>query len=212
MPLVTKRAAARRDLVEQFVYLAENAGLNVAERFLSPAEASFADLARQPMMGAPVTLKHPDLAGMRKWRVKDFDNYLVFYQPRSGGVSIVRVCMRPATGGACRDSRRSGTENRAGSRLRRCLMALMLKDDILIRDAATEVSAFLSDLTPNRPGPFRSLCSSADRRDGRRSRSSRFVSCRLADLGRRAGSIHAELRNSAAARWTISDQLNRRKP
>jgi plasmid stabilization system protein ParE len=38
MPLVTKRAAARRDLVEQFVYLAENAGLNVAERFLSPAE------------------------------------------------------------------------------------------------------------------------------------------------------------------------------
>jgi toxin ParE1/3/4 len=56
MPLVTKRAAARRDLVEQFVYLAENAGLNVAERFLSPAEASFADLARQPMMGAPVTL------------------------------------------------------------------------------------------------------------------------------------------------------------
>ena len=38
MPLVTKRAAARRDLVERFVYLAENAGLNVAERFLSPEQ------------------------------------------------------------------------------------------------------------------------------------------------------------------------------
>jgi len=85
-------------------------------------------------------------------------------------------------------------------------MVRMIKGDIIIREAATEVSAFLSD-TPNRPGPPRSLCSSADRRDGRRSRSSRFVSCRLADLGRRAGSIHAELRNSAAARWTISDQL-----
>jgi toxin ParE1/3/4 len=72
MSRVTKREAARRDLVEHFVYLAENAGLDVAERFLSSAEASFADLARQPMIGAPLTLKHPDLAGMRKWRVKDF--------------------------------------------------------------------------------------------------------------------------------------------
>ena len=31
MPLVTKRAAARRDLVEHFVHLAENAGLDVAD-------------------------------------------------------------------------------------------------------------------------------------------------------------------------------------
>jgi len=91
MPSVTKREAARRDLVEHFVYLAENAGLDVAERFLSSAEASFADLARQPMMGAPLTLKHPDLAGIRKWRIKDFDNHLVFHQPRPDGVSIVRV-------------------------------------------------------------------------------------------------------------------------
>jgi toxin ParE1/3/4 len=61
MPRVTKREAARRDLVEHFVYLAENAGVDVAERFLSSAEASFADLARQPMIGAPLTLKHPVL-------------------------------------------------------------------------------------------------------------------------------------------------------
>ena len=43
---VTKREAAKRDLVEHFVYLAENAGLDVAERFLTHAEASFGDLAR----------------------------------------------------------------------------------------------------------------------------------------------------------------------
>ena len=35
MPTVTQREAARRDLVEHFVYLAENAGMDVAERFLS---------------------------------------------------------------------------------------------------------------------------------------------------------------------------------
>ena len=91
MPTVVQREAARRDLVEQFVYLAENAGLHIAELFLTNAEASFNDLAREPLIGAPITLKHPDLAGMRKWRVKDFDNHLIFYQPRQDGVSIVRV-------------------------------------------------------------------------------------------------------------------------
>lgn len=66
MPAVHQRDAARRDLVEHFVYLAENASLDTAERFLAQAEASYADLAGQPMMGAPLTLERPELAGLRK--------------------------------------------------------------------------------------------------------------------------------------------------
>jgi toxin ParE1/3/4 len=88
---VFQRAAARRDLVEHFIYLAENASPDTAERFLANAEASFNDLVLQPMIGAPLTLRHPDLAGIRKWRVTDFDNHLIFYLPRPDGVSIVRV-------------------------------------------------------------------------------------------------------------------------
>jgi toxin ParE1/3/4 len=91
MPKIYQRAAAQRDLVEQFVYLAENAGLNVADRFLAKAEASFNDLAGQPAMGAPLALQNPLLAGLRKWAVKDFENHLIFYLPRSDGVSIIRV-------------------------------------------------------------------------------------------------------------------------
>jgi toxin ParE1/3/4 len=91
MPTIQKREAATRDLVEHFVYLAENAGLDTAERFLRQAEASFTDLARQPKMGAPLNLRNPDLANIRKWRVKGFDNHLVFYEPRSDGISVVRV-------------------------------------------------------------------------------------------------------------------------
>ena len=91
MLAISKREAAKRDLVEHFVYLVENAGIEVAEKFLSKAEESFNDLARQPLMGAPLTLKHPDLANIRKWRVKGFDNHLVFCEPRPDGVSIVRV-------------------------------------------------------------------------------------------------------------------------
>lgn len=91
MPKVYQRTAARRDLVEHFVYLAENVGLETAERFLTNAEASFKDLAGRPMVGALLTLRHPALAGMRKWRIKGFDNHLVFYLPCPDGVSIVRV-------------------------------------------------------------------------------------------------------------------------
>jgi toxin ParE1/3/4 len=91
MPVVTKRATAKRDLIEHFVYLAENASVDVADRFLANAEATFNVLGQQPSMGAPLTLRHPDLTGMRKWRVMDFDNFLIFYVPRPDGVSIVRV-------------------------------------------------------------------------------------------------------------------------
>ena len=98
MPTVTKREAAQRDLVEHFVYLAEEAGLDVAERFLTNAEASFNDLAQQPKMGAPLPLKHPDLANVRKWRVKGFDNHLVFYDLALTACPSCASSMRPAIG------------------------------------------------------------------------------------------------------------------
>lgn len=43
MPTAYKRAAARLDLVERYVYLAENASIAIAERFLLNAESSFSD-------------------------------------------------------------------------------------------------------------------------------------------------------------------------
>ncbi len=91
MPIVYQRAAARRDLVDHFVYLAENVNLDTAEHFLVQAETTFDDLAREPKIGTPLILQSPELTGLRKWRVKDFDNYLIFYMPRAEGVSIVRV-------------------------------------------------------------------------------------------------------------------------
>ena len=77
--------------MEHFEYLAENAGLDTAERFLERAEASFDALAEQPRMGAPLPLKPPELAGLRKSRVRDFDEHLIFYIPSPDGVSIIRV-------------------------------------------------------------------------------------------------------------------------
>lgn len=91
MPAVHIRAAARRDLIDQYVYLAEHADEVTAERFLVQAERSFELLATQPYMGATLTLKCSELAGLRKWNIEGFENTLVFYLPRGEGVSIVRV-------------------------------------------------------------------------------------------------------------------------
>ena len=91
MSRVSQHEAARRDLVEHFVYLAEEAGLDTAERFLTNSETTFNLLATQPYMGAPLPLRRPELAGLRKWRVHDFDNFLIFYMPRQDGISVVRV-------------------------------------------------------------------------------------------------------------------------
>ena len=88
---VYKRSSAKRDLVEHFVYLVENAGIETAERFLSNTSESFHSLARYPRMGSALALRDPRLAGMRKWRVDGFERFLIFYLPRPDGVSIVRV-------------------------------------------------------------------------------------------------------------------------
>jgi len=65
-----KRAAARRDLVDHAVYLGTEGGEELAERFLSQAEASFAVLLDQPQIGSPIAVRDPDLAGIQlRWAV-----------------------------------------------------------------------------------------------------------------------------------------------
>ena len=74
------RLAARRDLISHYAYHSDNADIVVADRFLTSAEFSFEDLTHQTLMGAPLTFRHSALHGMRKWRVKDFDNFICHAQ------------------------------------------------------------------------------------------------------------------------------------
>jgi toxin ParE1/3/4 len=91
MAAVYRSAAARNDLIEHYVYLAENAGETIADRFFDEAEASFSELAEQPEIGAALSWRNPILAGIRKGRVRDFESVLIFYKPHPQGVTIVRV-------------------------------------------------------------------------------------------------------------------------
>ena len=121
MPKVYQRATARRDLVEQFVYLVENASLDTAERFLTNAEISFNDLADQPMIGAALAVRQPALAGIRKWRVKDFDNHLILYRHVLTACPSCAYCKQPGTGGVCWVWRISG----AGESMRKAKSAIL---------------------------------------------------------------------------------------
>jgi toxin ParE1/3/4 len=91
MPRVIRRAAALRDLAHHFAYLATQAGLATADRFLEAAGHTFADLADMPLMGTPGKVRQGKFAGVRLWRVRGFENYLICYRSLPDGVQIERV-------------------------------------------------------------------------------------------------------------------------
>lgn len=85
------RPAARRDLIAHYIYLAKNANEATANRFLKNAEESFNALTLHPRIGVKFILRHPELKGMRKWHVNEFNKFLIFYLTSTKGISIVRV-------------------------------------------------------------------------------------------------------------------------
>ena len=89
MGRATVRPAAQRDLIRHFAYIGEHGSLAVARRFLAAARLTFSELAKMPEMGTSRKLgKFPDL---RMWRVREFEKYLIFYQPAGDDIEIMRV-------------------------------------------------------------------------------------------------------------------------
>lgn len=87
---VARTPEARADLIEQAEFIA-NDNLDAAYRFLDAAEETFRFLAANPHAGQRCRFKHPDAANIRVWRVKGFENSLIFYRASDAGVLIVRV-------------------------------------------------------------------------------------------------------------------------
>ena len=91
MAHVLKREAAKRDLIRHFVYLAENARLEVARRFKDAARDTFIELSEAPEMGSPGKIRQGKFAGARLWRVGGFERYVIAYRPLKEGAVIERV-------------------------------------------------------------------------------------------------------------------------
>jgi toxin ParE1/3/4 len=85
------RPKADQDLDDEAFYYASEANAELGHRFLVSAHETFSLLSTQPQMGWNPKLRHPDLKGLRLFRVKGFEKILILYRPLENGVEILRV-------------------------------------------------------------------------------------------------------------------------
>ncbi len=91
MPRVLVRARARRDILRSAEYLEEEGGEPLAQRFINAVRDTFDALAGVPNAGVACKFSWPALQRVRRWPVKGFENWLVFYLPKGDGVEILHV-------------------------------------------------------------------------------------------------------------------------
>jgi plasmid stabilization system protein ParE len=92
MARITKRISAKRDVIQQWIWYAENGGVDLAESFRAALESTARLLAESPECGVRVSTTKSDLQGIRRFPVGNgFEKNLIFYFPRPYGVELVRV-------------------------------------------------------------------------------------------------------------------------
>ena len=64
---------------------------DAADRFLEAAYGTFQELAKMPGMGCPRTFPHARLRNLRSFRIRGFENYLIFYGPIQDGIEVLHV-------------------------------------------------------------------------------------------------------------------------
>jgi toxin ParE1/3/4 len=80
---------AQRDLDDQAWYLAENANVQVALRFMECARTTFELLAERPFAGW--ACRFSGVAGVRVFRIRDFEKLLAFYRVDEEQITILRA-------------------------------------------------------------------------------------------------------------------------
>lgn len=85
MARVHKREIAKRDLIVQWVWYAERAGIKIADRFLAAADSTATMLASHPESGILIFVRKPELLGMRRFPISvGFDRTLHSFRIASG--------------------------------------------------------------------------------------------------------------------------------
>lgn len=78
------------ELVNLSAYLAEE-NEEIAQTFLNACDVTFQFLAMNPFLGSIREFEKAELSGVRMWRIKGFEKYLIFYVPTEWGVRILHV-------------------------------------------------------------------------------------------------------------------------
>jgi toxin ParE1/3/4 len=84
------RPQASQDLEDHFAYIAQN-NSEAALKFFDAARLTIAQIAKTSSIGSLYRTQNPRLQGLRKWAVKDFRKYLIFYFDRDDSIEIVRI-------------------------------------------------------------------------------------------------------------------------
>ncbi|MBE9234406.1 type II toxin-antitoxin system RelE/ParE family toxin [Cuspidothrix issatschenkoi LEGE 03284] len=84
------RPKASADLDEQFAYIAQS-NFDAALSFFDATRQTFSQIAQLPGIGSVYDIGNPRLAGLRKWQVKGFEKYLIFYSEGDEYIEIVRL-------------------------------------------------------------------------------------------------------------------------
>ena len=87
---VVRRARADQNLLEAVEYYLQDAGDEVALRFVDAVEKAFRHIAHHPASGSPRYALELELPGVRCWPVKHFP-YLIFYVEREDHIDVWRL-------------------------------------------------------------------------------------------------------------------------
>lgn len=87
---ILKKPAVWQDLLGHVDFISRD-NPDAAERFLGSVEATFELLAENPLLGAPCAFDHPSAHGLRRWTIRGFKRYVIFYRPLSDGIEVIRL-------------------------------------------------------------------------------------------------------------------------
>jgi toxin ParE1/3/4 len=85
------RNRATQDLRQQANYILSNGSVGAAEQFLELTEATFERILTAPKIGKSVDFLSERMGEVRQWRIKKFQDYLVFYRVQDDRIEILRV-------------------------------------------------------------------------------------------------------------------------
>lgn len=88
---VLKHEQAKRSLEAVAEYLAREASVDVALRFLARAEETFAFLLGSPGVGHAPEFRSLELASVLAWHISEFENWLVYYREIDDGIVVLDV-------------------------------------------------------------------------------------------------------------------------
>jgi toxin ParE1/3/4 len=85
------QTSAEQDVLRQVEWYADKELADIARRFHGATLDAIDALLAMPEAGPPRAARNPQLAGLRMWPIKGFDEFWVYYLVRPQLLTVVRV-------------------------------------------------------------------------------------------------------------------------